>query len=108
MPPMTEWFEGRASVRVFVEQVIFGPSRPHGTPLQAGWCNGQPAFASYAPDDQGALVVGGLQVLEVNEHPGGMTIGAIVSIRDPGLAIRCGFPERWDRGDVVDLGTEGP
>jgi RNA polymerase sigma-70 factor (TIGR02960 family) len=94
MPPMSEWFEGRPSVGAFVGEAIFGPARPHGVPLQAGWCNGQPAFAPYAPDETGSLVVGGLQVLEVNDGPGGLTISTIVSFRDPALAIRCGFPER--------------
>jgi RNA polymerase sigma-70 factor, ECF subfamily len=92
MPPMIEWFEGRESVSGFVEQVIFVPARPMGVPLVAGFCNRQPAFAPYAPDENGVLVVSGLQVLEVGEHGGELRIRSIVSFRDSELARRCGFP----------------
>jgi RNA polymerase sigma-70 factor (TIGR02960 family) len=92
MPPLTAWFDGREAVGAFVENAVFAPARPYGIALRAGWCNGQPAFATYQPDGQGRLVVSGLQVLQladVNEQP---MITALVSYRDPALAIRCGLP----------------
>jgi RNA polymerase sigma-70 factor, ECF subfamily len=96
MPPMSEWFDGRTAVGSFVDEAIFALVRPFGIPLRSGWCNGQPAFAPYLPDAKGDLVVGGLQVLEVDDpgEGGRLSIRAIVSFRDPDLALRCGFPHR--------------
>src|SRR5215468_207344 len=92
MPPLTAWFDGREAVGAFVENAIFGPVRPHGIVLRAGWCNGQPAFATYEPDGQGRLVASGLQVLQLADSGGQPLITALVSYRDPALAIRCGLP----------------
>jgi RNA polymerase sigma-70 factor, ECF subfamily len=92
MPPLTAWFEGRAAVAAFVEEVIFGPARPYGVHLEAGTCNGQPAFATYEPDAEGRLVVSGLQVLQLADVNGRPLIAALVSYRDPQIAIRCGMP----------------
>jgi RNA polymerase sigma-70 factor, ECF subfamily len=92
MPPLTAWFDGREAVGAFVENAIFAPARPHGIRLRAGWCNGQPAFATYEPDGQGRLVAGGLQVLQLADVDGQPLITALVSYRDPALAIRCGLP----------------
>jgi RNA polymerase sigma-70 factor (ECF subfamily) len=102
MPPMHEWFEGRQAVEAFVDTAIFGQVRPFGIPLVGGWCNGQPAFAPYAPDEHGTLTVGGLQLLEVRDGPAGLQIDAIVSYRDPRLATACGFP------GSLGAGSEGP
>jgi RNA polymerase sigma-70 factor, ECF subfamily len=92
MPPLTAWFNGREAVAAFVANAIFAPARPHGVPLRAGSCNGQPAFATYQPDGEGHLVVSGLQVLQLGEVDGQPVITALVSYRDPTLAIRCGWP----------------
>jgi hypothetical protein len=92
MPPLTAWYEGRKAVAAFVESVIFAAARPHGVPLRAGSCNGQPAFATYEPDDQGRLAISGLQVLQLAEADGEPLITMLVSYRDPVLAIRCGLP----------------
>jgi RNA polymerase sigma-70 factor (ECF subfamily) len=92
MPPLTAWFDGREAVAAFVETVIFAPARPHGVQLRAGHCNGQPAFATYAPDGAGGLIVTGLQVLQLGEADGRPLITTVVSYRDPALAIRCGLP----------------
>jgi SnoaL-like domain len=92
MPPLTAWFEGRDAVAAFIENAIFAPARPHGVPLQAGSCNGQPAFATYEPDSQGRLVISGLQILQLGNLHGQPLITALVSYRDPALAIRCGLP----------------
>jgi RNA polymerase sigma-70 factor (ECF subfamily) len=92
MPPLTAWFQGREAVAGFIDNAIFAPARPHGVFLQAGSCNGQPAFATYQPDGHGRLAVSGLQVLQVSEVYGQPLITAVVSYRDPALAIRCGLP----------------
>jgi RNA polymerase sigma-70 factor (ECF subfamily) len=92
MPPLTAWFAGRPAVAAFLEEVVFAPARPYGVHLEAGTCNGQPAFATYEPDADGRLVVSGLQVLQLAEVDGRPLIIAVVSYRDPQLAIRCGMP----------------
>src|SRR5262249_30025783 len=60
MPPLTAWFAGREAVAAFIEEAIFVPAGPYGVRLEAGTCNGQPAFATYEPDAEGRLVVSGL------------------------------------------------
>ena len=92
MPPLSAWFEGRPAVAAFVENAVFGPARPHGIRLRAGSCNGQPAFATYEPDAEGRLAVTGLQILQLGISDGQPLITALVSYRDPSLAIRCGLP----------------
>jgi len=92
MPPLSAWFQGREAVGAFIENAIFAAARPHCVFLRAGSCNGQPAFATYQPDDHDRLAVSGLQVLQVNDVDGQPLITALVSYRDPSLAIRCGLP----------------
>jgi len=93
MPPLTAWFDGRAAVAAFIEAAVFAPARPHGVRLVPGSCNGQPAFATYEPDEHGRLVASGLQVLQLGEVAGLVLVTALVSYRDPALAVRCGLPE---------------
>src|SRR6266705_3758296 len=93
MPPMTMWFSGRDAAAAFIDEVIFGPARPGGIRLVAGSCNGQPAFAAYAPDARGRLAVTGLQILQIGDAGGQPLISALVSYRDPAIAVRCGLPE---------------
>jgi RNA polymerase sigma-70 factor (ECF subfamily) len=92
MPPLTAWYRGREAVAVFIEQAIFAAARPHGIHLEAGYCNGQPAFATYEPGPGGGLAVTGLQVLQLADTGGQPLITALASYRDPALAIRCGMP----------------
>jgi RNA polymerase sigma-70 factor (ECF subfamily) len=92
MPPLLTWFDGRDAVAAFVEAEIFARVRPYGVPMRAGWCNGQPAFATYEPDGQGRLTASGLQILELDGRGGRLRVTAIVSFRDPALAARCGLP----------------
>ena len=93
MPPLAAWFDGRAAVAAFTEAAIFAPARPHGVQLRPGACNGQPAFATYEPDEHGRLVASGLLVLQLGEVDGRVLVTALVSYRDPALAVRCGLPE---------------
>jgi RNA polymerase sigma-70 factor (TIGR02960 family) len=92
MPPMSAWFDGRDAVAEFVGAAIFAPVRPHGVTLRAGACNGQPAFGTYQPGGTAGLIVTGLQILQLTEIDGEPLISALVSYRDPGLAVRCGLP----------------
>lgn len=92
MPPLAAWFEGREAVAAFVKDVIFAPAGPRGIHLQAGSCNGQAAFGTYEPDAGGRLAVTGLQVLQLAAVDGRPLITAVVSYRDPALAVRCGLP----------------
>ena len=92
MPPLLTWFDGRDAVAAFVEAEIFARARRRGVPMRAGWCNGQPAFATYEPDGQGRLAASGLQILELDGRGGRLRVTAIVSFRDPALAARCGLP----------------
>jgi RNA polymerase sigma-70 factor (TIGR02960 family) len=92
MPPMSAWFDGRDAAARFIDSAIFAAARPHGVTLRAGWCNGQPAFATYEPDGAGRLAATGLQVLQLGEVGGQPLITALVSYRDPALAVRCGLP----------------
>jgi RNA polymerase sigma-70 factor (ECF subfamily) len=92
MPPLTAWFDGREAVAAFIENAVFAPARPHGIRLLAGWCNGQPAFATFEPDGEGHLAASGLQILQLADVDGQPLITALVSYRDPAIAIRCGLP----------------
>ena len=92
MPPMSAWFEGRDAVVAFIGEVVFLPVQGLGVPMAPGWCNGQPAFATYGSGSDGRFVVNGLQVLELEPHHGGWLVESIVSFRDAELATRCGFP----------------
>jgi hypothetical protein len=71
--------------------------------LRAGSANGQPAFATYEPEEAaepgGAtrLVVTGLQIVQLTDVNGELLISALVSYRDPEVAVRCGLPA------VIDL-----
>lgn len=98
MPPLTAWFQGRDAVAAFVQEAIFVPARPHGIHLEAGTCNGQPAFATYEPAAAGHLAVTGLQVLQLAETGGQPLIAALVSYRDPAIAIHCGMPAVLQQG----------
>jgi RNA polymerase sigma-70 factor (TIGR02960 family) len=92
MPPLSAWFDGRDAVAQFIDGAIFASARPHGVTLRSGWCNGQPAFATYQPDGTGSLAASGLQILQVAVIDGEPLITALVSYRDPAIAVRCGLP----------------
>jgi ketosteroid isomerase-like protein len=92
MPPLSAWFDGRDAVAQFIDGAIFAFARPYGVTLRPGWCNGQPAFATYEPDGTGSLAASGLQVLQVAIVDGEALITTLVSYRDPAIAVRCGLP----------------
>jgi RNA polymerase sigma-70 factor (ECF subfamily) len=83
MPPMPNWFDGRADVvRFFAERVFATPWRLH--PLRA---SGQLAFACYqAPDFR----LGALNVITLR----GAAISELTGFLDPALHARFSLPER--------------
>lgn len=81
------------AVATSVESAISAAALPRGVQLRPGSCNRQPAFATYQPDERGRLVAGGLLVRQLGEVDGRILITALVSYRDPALAVRCGLPE---------------
>ena len=93
MPPLAAWFDGRDAVAAFVESAVFAAAGPGGIHLEAGFCNGQPAFATYQPDGDGRPAVTGLQILQLAWVDGKPLISALASYRDPALAVRCGLPD---------------
>jgi len=83
MPPIPNWFDGRADVvRFFAERVFATPWRLH--PLRA---SGQLAFACYqAPDFR----LGALNVITLR----GAAISELTGFLDPALHRRFSLPER--------------
>jgi hypothetical protein len=90
MPPLTAWFDGRGSRRVHQNAVRPGP---HGIRLKVYWCNGSP-HSRPTSRTTSRLVASGPQVLQLANVDGQPLITALVSHRDPALAIRCGLPPR--------------
>lgn len=90
MPPMPQWFRGRADIAAFLSSVLFvgdAPGRFRFLPTRA---NGSPAFAVYRRDDTGVFSPNALQVLTIV----GDEIAAIDSFLspDPRLLARFGLP----------------
>jgi RNA polymerase sigma-70 factor (TIGR02960 family) len=85
MPPIPTWFAGRDTVVGFLasRQRIVG-----GMPAIPAAANGQPAFAFYARDTDGAYHPHALHVLTLTKAG----ISRIVSFQDPGLFPLFGLP----------------
>jgi RNA polymerase sigma-70 factor, ECF subfamily len=97
MPPWAEWFDGVDAVVDFLPR---GPLRAgirwKLVPIQA---NGQPAYAAYWTDDDGAFRAEGITVLTLTEAG---EISQITSFRDPELVPRFGLPRAMDREGSSD------
>ncbi|HEX6518532.1 MAG TPA: sigma-70 family RNA polymerase sigma factor [Streptosporangiaceae bacterium] len=92
MPPVLTWFTGRRAVaRVFASQPFAVPGWLRLVPVGA---NGQPAFASYLRESDGAYYAHAVTVLTVTETG----IARIVTFRDPGLFRFFGLPEKSPAG----------
>ena len=86
MPPMATWFAGRETVMRYVTSNLFtGAPRVAMMPAAA---NGQPAFAAYQRDDDGAYRAHAILVLTTS----GIVISRIVIFLDPGLFGLFGLP----------------
>ncbi|RSM67848.1 RNA polymerase subunit sigma-70 [Actinoplanes sp. ATCC 53533] len=78
MPPLSEWYRGRAAIREFL---LAGPLR-HRWRLRPAYANGQLAFGTYLWDEErGAYVWAGLDVLRLD----GPSIAEVVSFLTDGL-----------------------
>jgi RNA polymerase sigma-70 factor (ECF subfamily) len=63
MPPLPQWYRGRAAIQTFLETYLFvGPARGRFR-LRSTQANGCPAFASYVRDEAGVYRPSALQVL---------------------------------------------
>jgi RNA polymerase sigma-70 factor (TIGR02960 family) len=88
MPPLPEWYRGRAAIREFL---LAGPLRQRWRfrPAQA---NGQLAFGTYLWDeDRAAYVWAGLDVLRLD----GSRIAEVVSFLTDGLYRDFGLPDEF-------------
>jgi RNA polymerase sigma-70 factor, ECF subfamily len=88
MPPLLTWFAGRDTVLRFVAASLLpGPGLLRLVPMTA---NGQPAFAVYEREPDGAFRAHAIQVLTVTDTG----IARIVAFADPSLFAPFGLPPR--------------
>ena len=88
MPPPLTWFAGRDTVLRFVAATLLpGPGLLRLVPVTA---NGQPAFAVYEREPDGAFRAHAIQVLTVTDTG----IARIVAFADPSLFAPFGLPPR--------------
>ncbi len=100
MPPVPAWFSGRGTVLTFVaEKILTTRGRFRMRPARA---NGQPAFATYERDADGAYRAHAVQVLTL--APGG--IARLDIFLDPGLFRVFGLPRQL--GEAVSPGAAIP
>jgi RNA polymerase sigma-70 factor (ECF subfamily) len=98
MPPLPGWFAGRDMVRdFFAAQILTGPGLFRLVPTAA---NGQPAFAAYQRESDGAYRAHAVIVLSLS--PAGIT--RIVIFLEPGLFRRFGLSQRVFAGQVICRG----
>lgn len=87
MPPHLEWYVGGTNVvRLIRSQCPFGPGDVRMVPVSA---NGQPAFALYARDDDGAFRAYQVQVLSLD----GDAVSHVVAFFDTSLFAPFGLPD---------------
>jgi len=92
MPPTLTWFAGRAAVTAFFAlRALTAPGRFRLVPVMA---NGQPAFAVYQLDDDGAYQAYAITVPTVTATG----IARLVTFLDPGLFGLFGLPREHDLG----------
>jgi RNA polymerase sigma-70 factor (ECF subfamily) len=89
MPPALTWFVGRQAVVDFTASRLF--AGPGGLRLVPAMANGQPAFAVYRRERDGAYLAHAVQVLTV----AATGIARIVAFTDPGLFTLLGLPLQY-------------
>jgi RNA polymerase sigma-70 factor (ECF subfamily) len=90
MPPLLTWFAGREAVLRFLASNAFtAPGRFRLVPVTA---NGQPAFAAYQREPDGAYRAYAVQVPTVTRTG----IARIVTFMNPGLFRAFGLPPQYD------------
>jgi RNA polymerase sigma-70 factor (ECF subfamily) len=98
MPPWAEWFSGRDAVLEFLPRGPFRSGRRWK--LVHTRANGQPAFAAYWTDGDGAVHAEGIVVLSFSPEGG---VNQITSFRDPDLFPKFGLPRTMDSEGSSDL-----
>ena len=88
MPPALTWFTGRQAVVEFTASHLF--TEPGALRVVPVIANGQPAFAVYRRESDGAYHAHAIQVLTVTAT----AIARIVAFTDPGLFTSFGLPTR--------------
>jgi hypothetical protein len=102
MPPLSAWYAGVGAVqRFFASHVLRVPGRFRLLPVVA---NGQPAFASYLRDPDGAGRAHAIQVLST----AGGRFTRIVIFLDPGRFAGFGLPQVIDAATgAVEMAVHG-
>jgi RNA polymerase sigma-70 factor (ECF subfamily) len=91
MPPLREWYSGRASIATFVARLPLPAGGRRLLPIAA---NGQPAFAHYAWEaDADAFLPHAIHVVGLR----GDRIRDITVFQTPAVFDRFGLPERLER-----------
>jgi RNA polymerase sigma-70 factor, ECF subfamily len=96
MPPWAEWFQGRDAVTEFLPR---GPLRRRWKTVPTS-ANGQPAFAAYWMDDDGALHAEGIVLLDFDAEG---QISQITSFREADLLVKFDLPLAMDPEGSSDL-----
>jgi RNA polymerase sigma-70 factor, ECF subfamily len=93
MPPVLTWFTGRQTVAAFfAAQPFVGPGRLRLVPVMA---NGQPSFASYVREPDGAWTAHAVTVPTLTTAG----IARIVTFREPALVKLFGLPQEYRADD---------
>jgi RNA polymerase sigma-70 factor (ECF subfamily) len=90
MPPSPSWYEGRASVGLFLAANVFTGEAQGRWRLQPTRANGQPAFGVYLWDEASAAYhAHGIEILTVEEGQ----IAALASFLNPTIVPFFGLPQ---------------
>jgi RNA polymerase sigma-70 factor (ECF subfamily) len=92
MPPLPTWFTGRETIARFLSTRILAAGDFRMVPASV---NGQPAFGSYAHDQDGVYRPHALHVLTVT----GAGVARVVAYLDAALFAPCGLPPLLDAPD---------
>jgi len=98
MPPSPSWYQGRASIRVFIAATVFADNGMFAGKASRRWrllrtnANASPAFAIYQLNNANQYQAFGLHVLELDADQ----ISQITSFIDPTLPTRFGLPQALD------------
>ncbi|MHA7651530.1 RNA polymerase subunit sigma-70 [Mycobacterium sp. ML4] len=90
MPPMPEWFTGRADVLRFLTDRAF--AAPGGVVMIPTRANAQPAVAEYRRTDDNIMAAHSIQVLTCRSRAGTPGIVAMTVFLDPTLFATFGLP----------------
>jgi RNA polymerase sigma-70 factor, ECF subfamily len=96
MPPVAQWYAGRAAVQAFVAHTLFGQGAPFGDLPAGRWrllpaaANGEAGFGLYQRQPDGAYQATGLSVVSIVDGQ----IVNLISFLDPSLPAKFGLPSQ--------------